>query len=165
MPQGAARAELGWQHDNPVVLFMERDGAWVKDPRLAHSAAAHASAMVPHLRMEVVSKVPPDQMPLYHNASDVLLLTSRHEGSSNTLKEALACSLPVVSVRCGDAPERLEGVSPGYLAQGRSAEELGAALASTASLRARSNGPETVQHLSIERVAERIAEVYREALH
>ena len=45
-----------------------------------------------------------------YNAASLLLLTSFHEGSNNTLKEALACNLPIVSRNAGDAKERLSGV-------------------------------------------------------
>ncbi len=51
-----------------------------------------------------------DQIPIYLNASDVLLLTSSHEGGSTVVKEALACGLPVVSSDVGDVAERIDGV-------------------------------------------------------
>ena len=39
------------------------------------------------------------------NAADALLLTSFIEGSPNIIKEAMACNLPIVSVRVGDVPQ------------------------------------------------------------
>jgi teichuronic acid biosynthesis glycosyltransferase TuaC len=38
-----------------------------------------------------------EQVPIWLNASDVLLVTSHHEGSPTIVKEALACNLPIVS--------------------------------------------------------------------
>src|SRR5256885_6601186 len=39
-----------------------------------------------------------------------LVFPSAQEGSPNTVKEALACNLPVVSVPVGDVPLRLRGI-------------------------------------------------------
>lgn len=54
--------------------------------------------------------VPQSEMPYYYRAADVMLLTSSHEGSPNSVKEALACNIPVVSVDVGDVKERIENI-------------------------------------------------------
>ncbi|MDZ7721981.1 MAG: glycosyltransferase [candidate division KSB1 bacterium] len=41
----------------------------------------------------------------YLNAADVLLLTSRWEGSPNIIKEAMACNCPIVATDVGDIRE------------------------------------------------------------
>jgi glycosyltransferase involved in cell wall biosynthesis len=76
----------------------------------------------------------------------------------------MACDLPVVSVPCGDVPERLEGVEPGGVRPydaGQLAEALEAALWSGR----RSNGREQLfkQGLDIVSVTERVLNVYRMA--
>lgn len=63
--QGEARARLGWNHEDPVVLFMDRKGAWVKDPELAHAAYQKARGTVPSLRMHVLEHEPAERMPLF----------------------------------------------------------------------------------------------------
>jgi glycosyltransferase involved in cell wall biosynthesis len=163
MARDEARRLLGWPLDEPVVLFMDRQGAWVKDPDLAHAACAEAQKTVPSLKMRVVESEDPSRMPLFLNAADALLLTSRHEGSNNTVKEALACNLPIVTTACGDVRERLAGVSGSYIC-GRDAAELGKRLAEVVTERKRTNGRTHIQDLSIERVAIRVRQCYARAV-
>ncbi len=163
MVQANARARLGWAHREPVVLFMDRKGAWVKDPQLAHATVEEARKAIPSLRLHVIEQEPPDAMPLYFNAADVLLLTSRHEGSNNTVKEALACNLPVVATSCGDVPERLAGVQWSFVGP-RDAHALGQLLTQVVAARQRSNGRANVQELTIARVAQQIHHVYEAVL-
>lgn len=163
MSQAEARARLGWTHQDPVVLFMDRKGAWVKDPDLARAAYSEAKKTVSSLRLHVLEYEPPDKMPLFFNAADALLLTSRHEGSNNTLKEALACNLPVVATACGDTSERLGGVRFTYVCS-RDARELGQRLSDVVTARQRSNGRQHVLQLTLDHVAKRIKKFYEEAL-
>ena len=127
-PQKKARATLGWDPATPVVLFNAAGSWWVKRPALAHAAVRYARQWVPHLRIEVMDgSTPPEQVPLLMNAADGLLLTSASEGSPTVVQEALACGLPVVSVRVGDTPELLADGKTGILARDN-AESLAAAL-------------------------------------
>ncbi len=163
IPQEDARTVLGWKHRDPVVLFMDRRGAWVKDPYLAHASYHEARKLVPTLRLYVAEQEPPDRMPLFLNAADALLLTSRHEGSNNTVKEALACNLPIIATACGDTAERMAGVSHSHICP-RDAQDLGRKLAEVVTMRPRSNGRRMVQSLALEVVAMRIKQMYEAAL-
>ena len=51
------------------------------------------------------------------NAADCLLLTSWSEGSPNVIKEAMACSCPIVTTDVGDVNERLEGLEGCFVAK------------------------------------------------
>src|SRR3989442_15067534 len=62
------------------------------------------------------------------NACDVLVFPSAQEGSPNTVKEALACNLPVVSVPVGDVPLRLRGIEGCELCADERPETIAAAL-------------------------------------
>ena len=56
-------------------------------------------------------------MPYYYNASDVVIFTSKGEGSPNVIKEAMACNCKIVSVTVGDVPERFKEVKGCFLCQ------------------------------------------------
>jgi glycosyltransferase involved in cell wall biosynthesis len=174
IPRDEARRRLGWPLEEKVILFNAGidSGQVVKNRPLAEAAISRlgpsrrglALSAVEGVRMEAISRCTREEVALRLNASDCLLLTSLHEGSPDLVKEAMACDLPVVSVPCGDVPERLEGVEPGGVRPydaGQLAEALEAALWSGR----RSNGREQLfkQGLDIVSVTERVLNVYRMA--
>lgn len=59
-------------------------------------------------RMLIMCGVLPDEVPVYINASDFVLLTSDEEGSPNIIREALTLNKPVFSVDVGDARMQLK---------------------------------------------------------
>lgn len=103
MSQSIARQTLGWP-EGQHVLFFDSDRP-VKNRDLAQQTIAllQQSGSIPLLQAHWIKNVPHAELPLYYNAADVLLLTSRHEGSNNSVKEALACGCPVVTTDTGDA--------------------------------------------------------------
>ena len=88
-------------------------GQVVKNRPLAENVITQLQTSQADIRMEVISTCSREEVALRMNASDCLLVTSLHEGSPDLVKEAMACNLPVVSVPCGDVPERLRDVKPG----------------------------------------------------
>lgn len=60
---------------------------------------------------------------LYSNA-DLLLMSSKSEGSPQAVKEAMACNLPVVTTPVGDVKVLLNGVKNCYVSETHEAEEL-----------------------------------------
>ncbi|MEQ8361398.1 MAG: glycosyltransferase [Cyclobacteriaceae bacterium] len=83
---------------------------------LAEDAIKILESTLP-VQLLVANDVDQDKMPEYYRAADVLLLTSKHEGSPNMVKEALACNLPVVSVDVGDVKERISGLPNCYICE------------------------------------------------
>lgn len=63
-------------------------------------------------------------VPFFFNAANLHLLTSDFEGSPNSVKEAMACNIPVVSTDVGNVKELLENVTNSYVAEGFRPEEL-----------------------------------------
>ena len=63
-------------------------------------------------------------VPLYFGASSLHLLTSDFEGSPNSVKEAMACDIPIVSTNVGNVKNLLSGVTGSYVSLSNTAEEL-----------------------------------------
>lgn len=157
-----ARAKLGWATGAPVVLFAASPTDAVKRFWLAELAHRQASLQIPGLQLRVIDEISPERMPVVMNAADCLLVTSSSEGSSNVVKEALACNLPVVSTEVGDARMLLAGVQPSFVCRADS-EELAGALVRCLLTVGRSNGRDRAAEFDAVRVAERITRVYAEA--
>ncbi|MET1536845.1 glycosyltransferase [Burkholderia sola] len=76
-----------------------------------------------------------------------LLMTSTREGSPQSVKEAMAVGLPVVSVDVGNVRQLLDGVSPGMVVFDHDAGRLTNELADVLTAGARSNGRERLAAL------------------
>jgi teichuronic acid biosynthesis glycosyltransferase TuaC len=115
------------------------------------------------IQLHELAGIPHEQVPVWLGAADTLVMTSTHGGSPNTIKEALACNLAVVSVDVGDVHERTEGVEGCFLADATPedvAEKLACALGRTDRIDSRGS----VLGLALERVAERLQDVYASTL-
>jgi len=73
-----------------------------KRVELAQAALEAVRTREPDARLWVVNGKPPAEMPWYYAAADVMIVTSALEGGPSSVKEALACGIPVVSVPVGD---------------------------------------------------------------
>jgi glycosyltransferase involved in cell wall biosynthesis len=161
LPKQRCRDLLGWHSAESIVLFNAGWDPLMKGLDIVRAAVKVAEQKIDRLRLVVTTfDVKPEQMPLYMNAADCLVLASFREGSPNIIKEALACNLPIVSVDVGDVPERLRGVHPSRIVA-REPYQIGCALAEILSLGQRSNGREAVQQCSETQIALAIATVYR----
>lgn len=161
-PRSRAREAVGWPDDEYHVLFPYSPARTVKNyPRAERVVAAASRRLERPVRLRTVSGVDHDAVSTYINAADALLLTSDSEGSPNSVKEALACNVPVVSVPVGDVPERLAGVDPSVVAGDD--RELVEGLVVILERGERSNGREAAREVSIERTADRMLSVYERA--
>ena len=127
-----ARKRLSLPQDARLILFAASPTNGVKRFELAQAAVEEfrrtetARGETAEIQLVTLSGQSHEVVPLYMNACDALLLTSRHEGSPTVVKEALMCNLPIVSVDVGDVRERLENLegctvceaTPAALAEG-----------------------------------------------
>ena len=167
MDPSQARRELGWSEEHRYVLFPGNPRNPRKGYRFANEAVDHARSLSDAANIELIPlwNVPPENVPLYMNACDVMLMASYIEGSPNVVKEALACNLPVVSVPVGDVAEMLEGVAGCRLCR-RDPQEVGEALTEFIRETRRSAGRDALERrgLDLATVAQRVMSIYQEVL-
>lgn len=160
--QNACRKTLGWAPDRFHILFPgSRDP--VKRPELARTAVKAVDNSSVRPIIHYLRGIPNDEVPIWINASDVVLLTSLHEGSPTIVKEALACNVPVVSVDVGDVAERIHGIEGCYIAL-PAPHDIAAKLSMVYAGKRRISGRSTMQALSLEQIAYRLKESYEELL-
>lgn len=161
----SARAELNWREDVYHVLFPYPPGRTVKDHPRAHRLVKRANAddrLDQPVTLEVVHDVSHERIATCMCAADALLLTSTAEGSPNSVKEALASNLPIVSTDVGDVRRRLADVEPSTVSD--TDDALVDGLVSILRARERSNGREQIRHLSLSNTTEALVDVYAHAL-
>jgi glycosyltransferase involved in cell wall biosynthesis len=154
-----ARERLGWPEDEKTALFVGNPGDPRKNYALAQAACSLATAAWPGLVLRTATGADPRDIPLYMNAADVLVFSSRSEGSPNVVKEAMGCELPIVATPVGDIPERLRGVEGCWVVRPH-AEEFAAAIAGALGHGRAPAAREAVAELSMDRVAARVERVY-----
>lgn len=158
-----ARQALGIRDDHPVVLFVANPQFANKRYDLARDAVKIARRSIPDLELVTVTGRPHVELPLWMNAADVLVLTSKSEGSPMVIKEALACNLPVVSVDVGDVAQRLKGVSGCRLVEG-TPSVIAVGLIDVIKGSEPCNGRDFVTDLSNDASADKVIDAYRTAI-
>lgn len=159
MERDRARQTVGWPTDERTVLFPYPPKRDVKNyPRARAIVDRVADRLDRPVSLRTATDIPHERMPYYLNAADALILTSHREGSPNTVKEALACNLPVVSTAVGDVEQRLGPVEPSAVSEDD--DELVAGLADILRAGERSDGREHAAELGIERMGTRLISVY-----
>ena len=105
-------------------------------------------------------------IPYYFNAASLHLLTSDFEGSPNSVKEAMACNIPVVSTDVGNVKEMLSGVEGSYVASTNNAEELAELVYKALNNKNNINSREVLiqKKLDIESVAKNIITIYKKTI-
>ena len=98
-----ARAELGLAPDHPYLLFPA-------DPRRPEKRFDRARAVAGEVELLTLGDVAPEQVPLWVNAANAVLVPSEREGFGLAVLEALACDVPVLATPVGIAAEVLSGL-------------------------------------------------------
>jgi teichuronic acid biosynthesis glycosyltransferase TuaC len=154
----AARSRLGLDPNRSYILFAADPTRNVK----RHDRAAALAAGFPGSELLTLRSIRPDDVPLWINASNAVLVTSDSEGFGLAVLEALACDVPVLATPVGIAPLVLDGVEGALCAPFDPARwgELLALHLSAADPRI--EGRSRAALFSSERMADRVVAAYAE---
>ncbi len=157
LPRSEARARLGLEAGGRYLLFPANPAR----PEKRHDRAAEVAAAC---GAELLSggSIEPEQMPLWLNAANAVLVTSDYEGFGMIAVEALACDVPILSTPVGIAPYALTGIDGCLCSPFDAATWSAAARPHLDSTDPRVGGAARAASLSAARMAERAIEVYRD---
>lgn len=95
------RNQLLWNNNKINILFAANPNRAEKNFIHTENAITNLSNTY-NIDLKILKNIPQLQIPIILNASDVVVLSSFHEGSPNIIKEAMACNRPIVSTNVGD---------------------------------------------------------------
>jgi teichuronic acid biosynthesis glycosyltransferase TuaC len=159
MPRAEARGQLGLDPAGRYLLFPANPAR----PEKRHDRAAEL-ARACEAELLTGGSIDPDEMPLWVNAANAVLVTSDYEGFGLACVEALACDVPVLSTPVGIAPHALTGLSGALCAPFELDTWTAAARPLLESPDPRVDGAARAASLSAARMAERTVVAYRAVL-
>jgi glycosyltransferase involved in cell wall biosynthesis len=159
IPRAEARRRLGLDPDGRYLLFPA-------NPERPEKRFDRASELAKSCDAELLTggAIDPDEMSVWMNAADAVLVTSDYEGFGMICIEALACGVPVLSTPVGIAPFALAGIE-GALCAPFDRQTWAAAIRLLLDAEdPRVDGSARAETLSAGRMAERTIEAYRDVL-
>jgi glycosyltransferase involved in cell wall biosynthesis len=96
-----SRLKINEEPNQEIVLFNGDKNNFIKNYPLAERVINSLNRKINLIELK---SIPHDKLYLYFNACDLLLSTSKWEGSPNIIKEAMACNTPIVATQVGDIP-------------------------------------------------------------
>lgn len=159
-PMAEARMSLDLSLENRLVLFVGDPARTEKRYWMAEQVVHNLPAEV-NARLVIADHIPHDQMPIFMNACDALLVTSSTEGSPNAVKEALACNLPVVATDVGDIRQRISSIEGCHICDIDNPGMLVNVLEDVLRKRGRVNGRPSVLDLDERVLIKQVIGIYR----
>jgi N-acetyl sugar amidotransferase len=110
-----ARRILGLDNNKIYVTFLADPSRPEKNYKLAISSFKKIKE--DNKELLTVYNISHEKTRFYYYASDVIIMSSKYEGSPNVIKEAMACNKPIVSTSVGDVDNLLIGVNGCYISR------------------------------------------------
>jgi glycosyltransferase involved in cell wall biosynthesis len=159
MPKEEARKKLNLPQDKKLVLYAGEYFRPIKRFDIVWESMEVLRDRNPDVELVLVAKKPLNEVPIYMNACDVLVLVSDGEGSPQVIKEAMACNLPIVSVPAGDVPQVIGGTEGCYLCS-QDPKEVADKLELALQRGKKTDGRERIKHLELGAISRRIITLY-----
>jgi glycosyltransferase involved in cell wall biosynthesis len=154
IPRSEARRSLGLDPEGRYLLFPS-------GPDRAEKRFDRARQVAGDLPLLALSNVDPDQVPLWVNAADAVLVPSEREGFGLAVLEALACEVPVLATPVGIAREATTGIDGALCAPFDAATWRAALDAILKSADPRVAGRAAAERYSARRMAARVLDAWK----
>lgn len=154
IPRAEARARLGLDPEAPCLLFPA-------DPARAEKRFDRARELAGDVPLLTLGDVRPDEVPLWVNAANAVLVPSEREGFGLATLEALACDVPVLATPVGVAPLALTGIGGTHCGPFELAAWRAALAPHLAAADPRVDGRARAELFSVDRMAERVLVAWR----
>jgi len=157
-----ARKELRFNNNKKYILFAGQFDDAIKNYPLAQKAISILNQDVVLLELDGYSR---KEVNLLMNAVDLFLLTSISEGSPATIKEAMACNCPIVSVDVGDVKEVMGKTKNCFLST-YEPEDVSKKIKKALICERKNNGRDRIKKIKLdnESVEESIMNLYKKVL-
>lgn len=156
-----ARKVLGYRNKRKYILFPSTRTNPIKNFNLAKEALNLLD--FEYELVELVKKTR-EEVNLIMNACDLLILTSKSEGSPQVIKEAFYTNLPIVSVNVGDVEENIRNIDNCYIAENNPKDIADKIQIIVSNNCARTNGRAETSGFDNQIIAKKILTIYKRVL-
>jgi teichuronic acid biosynthesis glycosyltransferase TuaC len=162
------KSRIGWEKETSHFLFAADPTRTEKNFCLLQKAI-NLLTDKERITLHFLNDIPHEKIPDHLNAADIIVLSSLHEGSPNTIKEAMACNCPIVATEVGDIKWVFGETAGCYLTgfdEKDVAEKLELALRFSQTIGKTKGRDRIIElHLDSETIAHKLIEVYKKTLN
>jgi glycosyltransferase involved in cell wall biosynthesis len=158
-----AALKVGFNLKEKNIIFVAEDiNSAVKNLSLAtYSISLLKNTKV---KLHLISGKTFTELPYFYNAADVLLLTSLSEGSSNVIKEAMACNCPIVATDVGDIRHVISSTKGCYITD-FNPENVATKLRMALAFNKKTNGRKNIQYFNDRLITIKILGLYNNLIN